>query len=71
MSSDILLGNLDSYNVCSGENFYVYFPSNTNLMSWIIWGYGIELLATRSPSNIESLPVTYMECDKRDLCFQK
>ena len=71
MASDILLGNLDSY-VYSGRNFYVYFPSNTNLMSWIIWDTGLSFGALPGgPSNIESLPVTYVESDTGRPLFSK
>ena len=71
MSADILLGNLDSY-VYSGRNFYVYFPSNTNLMSWIIWDTGLSFGALPGgPSNIESLPVTYVESDTGRPLFSK
>lgn len=71
MSADILLGNLDSY-VYSGRNFYVYFPSNTNLMSWIIWDTGLSFGALPGgPTNIESLPVTYVESDTGRPMFSK
>ncbi|MBK8381506.1 MAG: CotH kinase family protein [Ignavibacteria bacterium] len=71
MAADILLGNLDSY-VYSGRNFYVYFPSNTNLMSWIIWDTGLSFGALPGgPSNIESLPVTYVESDTGRPLFSK
>ena len=63
MSTDILFGNMDSY-VHSGRNFYVYFPSSTNKLEWVVWDAGLSFGGLPGgPSNIETLPITYVESD--------
>ena len=63
MAVDNLLGNMDAY-VYSGRNFYAYFPPPSNKMEWIVWDASLSIGALPGgPSNIETLPVTYVESD--------
>lgn len=71
MAVDNLFGNMDSY-VHSGRNFYAFYPSSTNKMEWIVWDASLSLGALPGgPSNIETLPVTYVESDTGRPLFSK
>jgi len=63
MAIDILLGNLDSY-VYNGRNFYTYAPPPLYKFNWIVWDASLSFGALPGGiSNIESLPVTYVNSD--------
>ena len=71
MAADNLFGNMDSY-VHSGRNFYAYFPTPANKMEWIVWDASLSVGALPGgPSNIETLPVTYVESDTGRPLFSK
>jgi spore coat protein CotH len=63
MATDIVMGNLDSY-VYSSRNFYVYFKPPTNKVDWIVWDASLSFGGLPGgPTDIESLPVTYVSSD--------
>lgn len=63
MAVDNLMGNMDAY-VFSGRNFYAYYPPPEYKMEWIVWDVSLSLGALPGgPSNIETLPVTFVQSD--------
>jgi hypothetical protein len=60
ISTDILLGNLDSY-AGSGRNFYGYFLPTTGLMEWIPWDMNMSFGSYWGcATNFETLNISYV-----------
>ncbi len=71
MAMDILFGNMDAY-VYSGRNFYIFFPTPASKLEWVIWDVGLSFGALPGgPSNIETLPITYVLNDTARPLFSK
>ncbi len=63
MAVDNIFGNMDAY-IFSGRNFYIYFRPPTYKVDWIVWDASLSIGAMPGgPSNIETLPLTYVSSD--------